>query len=106
MNVTGVLLTTFAFLELLDEGNKRDGGGDRPSSQVITISSAGAFDRGAAFVYNASKAGVLHMMRGVATYLAPWRIRSNIVAPGCESRAPLYPPRVQAFGLERLVLHV
>jgi len=87
VNTTGVLLTTFAFLELLDAGNKANADSQRPSSQVVTVSSAGAFDRGNAFNYNASKAGTLHMMKSVATYLAPWGIRSNVIAPGCELRA-------------------
>lgn len=102
-NTTAALMVTFAFLELLDKGNKvraaeagspgqtngngiANGGASRQyiRSQVITVSSVGGFGRdNSAFIYGASKAGTSHMMKNLATYLAPWRIRVNIVAPGC-----------------------
>jgi len=87
LNTTAVLLTTFAFLELLDAGNKVNvaSGSTLPSSQVVTVGSAGGFFRGYGhFVYNASKAATTHMMKHMATALVPWDIRCNIVAPGCE----------------------
>lgn len=87
LNTIAVLLTTFAFLELLDVGNQINADVDpsRPKSQVVTVSSAGAFFRGYGdFVYNASKAGTTHMMKHMATALTPWDIRCNIIAPGCE----------------------
>jgi len=104
-NTTAALQTTFAFLGLLDAGNKvraesekakHDAAGTRgpPSyvrSQVITMSSVGGFGRdNSAFIYGASKAGVTHMMKNLATYLVPWKIRVNIVAPGCKfpNRSP------------------
>jgi len=85
LNTIAVLLTTFAFLELLDVGNQINADVDpsRPKSQVVTVSSAGAFFRGYGdFVYNASKAGTTHMMKHMATALTPWDIRCNIIAPG------------------------
>ncbi|KAF7157258.1 hypothetical protein CNMCM5623_001381 [Aspergillus felis] len=102
-NTTAALMVTFAFLELLDKGNKiraagigspgaqtngsgiANGGTSRQyiRSQVVTVSSVGGLGRdNSAFIYGASKAGTTHMMKNLATYLAPWRIRVNIVAPG------------------------
>jgi NAD(P)-dependent dehydrogenase (short-subunit alcohol dehydrogenase family) len=88
LNTTAVLLTVFAFLELLDAGNKaaEAAGSSLPRSQVVTVSSAGGFFRGYGdFVYNASKAATTHMMKHMATALVPWDIRCNVIAPGCES---------------------
>ena len=104
-NTTAALQATFAFLELLDQGNKvreqqavaeaaaranasRGGAPATPRpyvrSQVIGVSSVGGFGRdNSAFVYGASKAGTTHMMKNLATYLIPWKIRVNVVAPGC-----------------------
>jgi NAD(P)-dependent dehydrogenase (short-subunit alcohol dehydrogenase family) len=87
LNTTAVLLSTFAFLELLDAGNKANANASppRPKSQVVTIGSAGAFfRRGGDFIYNASKAATTHMMKQMASFLVPWDIRSNVIAPGCE----------------------
>ncbi|KAI0812068.1 hypothetical protein GGR55DRAFT_611419 [Xylaria sp. FL0064] len=82
-NVTGVFNTVVAFLPLLDAGNKREG---RPKqrSQIIATGSIGAYNRIplAGYAYSASKAGVHHMMKQFATNLAPYDIRSNILAPG------------------------
>jgi NAD(P)-dependent dehydrogenase (short-subunit alcohol dehydrogenase family) len=98
-NTTAVLQTTFAFMELLDKGNKvraekekakaKAGGARGPPSyvrsQVVAMSSVGGFGRdNSAFIYGASKAGTTHMMKNLATYLVPWKIRVNIVAPGCK----------------------
>ena len=108
-NTTAALQSTFAFLGLLDAGNKvraeremekkkreeaaggsggGGGGGSPPSyvrSQVITMSSVGGFGRNnSAFIYGASKAGVTHMMKNLATYLVPRKMRVNVVAPGCK----------------------
>lgn len=98
LNTTAVLLTTFAFLELLDAGNKVNeaAGSPLPKSQVVTVSSAGAFFRGYGdFVYNASKAATTHMMKHMATALGPWDIRCNVIAPGCK----LYSLSCKAFNL-------
>ncbi|KAE9370515.1 short chain dehydrogenase/reductase [Stipitochalara longipes BDJ] len=85
LNTTAVLLTTFAFLELLDAGNKVNEAANAslPRSQVVTVSSAGGFFRGYGdFVYNATKAATTHMMKHMATALVPWDIRCNVIAPG------------------------
>ncbi|KAI0845899.1 NAD(P)-binding protein [Daldinia vernicosa] len=82
VNSTGVFFTVAAFLELLDEGNKR--GNLKQKSQVIATSSIGAYNRipAAGYAYGSSKAGVIHMMKQLATALVPYSIRSNVIAPG------------------------
>ncbi|KAI1644020.1 NAD(P)-binding protein [Daldinia loculata] len=82
VNSTGVFFTVAAFLELLDEGNKR--GNLKQKSQVIATSSIGAYNRipAAGYAYGSSKAGVVHMMKQLATALVPYGIRSNVIAPG------------------------
>jgi NAD(P)-dependent dehydrogenase (short-subunit alcohol dehydrogenase family) len=83
-NTTGVYYTTMAFLELLDQGNKRGNMGPDWRSQVIATSSIGGFSRlnGASFAYNSSKAAVTHMMKMMATAFVPYKIRCNVLAPG------------------------
>lgn len=84
LNTTAVLFTSFAFIELLDAGNKQSGAAG-VRSQIIITGSAGAFIRlGTDFTYNASKAATTQMMKHLASSLIPWRIRCNIVAPGCK----------------------
>ncbi|KAL2883465.1 hypothetical protein SGCOL_001147 [Colletotrichum sp. CLE4] len=62
VNATGVFFTVAAFLELLDEGNKRSNFKQR--SQVIATSSIGAYNRNPmGFAYGASKAAVVHMFK-------------------------------------------
>ncbi|KAF2845570.1 NAD(P)-binding protein [Plenodomus tracheiphilus IPT5] len=82
VNTTGIFYTVVAFLDLLDKGNKA--GNVEQKSQVIAISSAGAFSRVpmAGYAYAGSKAAVVHMMKQFATGLAPYGIRSNVIAPG------------------------
>ncbi|KAI0835890.1 NAD(P)-binding protein [Hypoxylon sp. FL0890] len=82
VNTTGVFNTIAAFLELLDEGNKR--GNLKQKSQVIATSSIGAYNRKpiAGYAYGPSKAAVVHMMKQFATGLVPYGIRSNVIAPG------------------------
>jgi len=87
VNVTGVLYTTLAFLELLDAGNRvvKGEGLDGVSSQVITISSIGGYRRDktiTSFAYQSSKAAVTHLGKMLASVLPQWDIRSNIIAPG------------------------
>lgn len=97
--VTGAAYTAFAFLELLDEGNKRalKGGYGAPAnkeqkapdvqSQIILTSSVGAYKRQRGpvlFPYVAAKAAVEHLMRQTSTTLAAYGIRVNSIAPGCE----------------------
>lgn len=85
MNSTAVFYTIIAFLELLDKGNKA--GNVDQKSQVIAVSSIGAFNRIplAGYAYGSSKAAVVHMMKQFATNLVAYDIRSNVIAPGCKS---------------------
>ncbi|KAJ5022362.1 hypothetical protein PSV08DRAFT_220835 [Bipolaris maydis] len=84
VNVTGVYYTALAFLTLLDAGNTKGNFCTGVRSQIIAVSSIGGFSRlsGASFAYNSSKAAVTHMMKMLATSLAPYRIRCNVLAPG------------------------
>jgi len=82
LNVTGVYYTAVAFLELLDEGNKRKV--VEQTSQIVTVSSIAAFNRAVttSFSYSASKAASLHLAKQLATNFSQWDIRSNAIAPG------------------------
>lgn len=84
-NVLGVYFTTVAFLELLHLGNKASNVLQR--SQVIATSSISGFNRNVpyGFAYSSSKAAVTHLMKQMATFLAPQGIRSNLLAPGSKS---------------------
>ncbi|KAI1158359.1 short-chain dehydrogenase [Nemania serpens] len=98
VNATGAYLTIFAFLELLDAGNRNalagGGGFGAPAreggrvplvqSQVVVTSSVGAYSRQKAGspAYVASKAAVSHLAQCAATNLAPYQIRVNTLAPG------------------------
>ncbi|MCJ1375943.1 hypothetical protein MMC20_007181 [Loxospora ochrophaea] len=91
VNTTAAFLTTVAFLPLLDEANKK--GNLLPfKSSVVTTTSIASFNRRplAGFAYGASKAGTTHMMKSLATMLAPYQIRCNVLAPG------LYPSEMTA----------
>ncbi|KAJ9144956.1 NAD(P)-binding protein [Pleurostoma richardsiae] len=82
VNTTAVFNTAVAFLGLLDEGNRR--GVVPQRSQIIAISSIGAFNRLplTGYAYGGSKAAVVHIMKQLATSLVPYNIRSNVIAPG------------------------
>ncbi|WYZ37126.1 hypothetical protein EsH8_II_000632 [Colletotrichum jinshuiense] len=81
VNTTGVFFTVAAFLELLDEGNKRSSFKQR--SQVIATSSIGAYNRNPlGYAYGSSKAAVVHMFKQLSTTLVPFNIRANVIAPG------------------------
>ncbi|RYN97591.1 hypothetical protein AA0119_g7317 [Alternaria tenuissima] len=96
VNTTATYFSMFAFLELLDAGNKNalDGGFGKPlgegskvpsiQSQVIITSSVGAFLREwqCAPAYAGSKAAITHMVKHASTGLAPHGIRINALAPG------------------------
>ena len=84
LNTVAVWYTIVAFLGLLDEGNKK--GNVEQKSQVIATSSIGAFNRNTpgGYAYGQSKAATTHMMKQLATGLAPFGIRSNVLAPGRE----------------------
>ncbi|KAG6836259.1 hypothetical protein H0H93_009735, partial [Arthromyces matolae] len=95
-NVTAVYYTTVAFLDLLYQGNVRqqrmaaptENGIPRPpyrSSQVLSVSSSGSFRLDSKILspsYTLSKSACTHLGKLLANLLAPWGIRSNILAPG------------------------
>lgn len=84
VHVRGVYLSFAAFLPLLNAGNEK--GNLEQSSQVVITGSMGAFGRVplAHFAYSASKAGVVHMAKQFATAFTKYKIRFNVIAPGCE----------------------
>lgn len=92
VNATGMFFTVAAFLELLDEGNKRSD--LKQKSQIIATSSIGAFNRKplVGFAYGGSKAAVVHIAKQLSTYLGPYGIRSNVLAPGCKCPTGLARP--------------
>jgi NAD(P)-dependent dehydrogenase (short-subunit alcohol dehydrogenase family) len=81
-NVAAVWFTAIMFLELLDEGNKKKN--VDWSSQIVTTSSVGAFNRMTQgnYAYGQSKSAVTHMTKQLATQLVPYGIRANCIAPG------------------------
>ncbi|THZ15023.1 NAD(P)-binding protein [Aureobasidium pullulans] len=101
-NTSAIVSVSAAFLHLLDAGNKKRGwatgrrevqerveGGDSSdprSSQIITVASIASFNRfvTAGLAYSATKAGAAMLGKALATLLAPFNIRSNIIAPGRE----------------------
>ncbi|KAH0591905.1 hypothetical protein MHUMG1_10350 [Metarhizium humberi] len=82
VNVTGVFYTAVAFLNLLDEGNKRRV--VPQTAQIIITTSLGGFARKPtlSFAYGPSKAAAGHLAKQLATVLAPYKIRINTIAPG------------------------
>lgn len=85
LNVTAVWFSIMAFLPLLEKGNEKGNVGQR--SQVLTTSSIAGFNRMApgGFAYGQSKAATTHLMKQLASNLAPYKIRCNVIAPGCKS---------------------
>ena len=83
-NVTGVLYTVAAFLDLLDRGNKK--GNLSQHSQVIGVSTIGSFCRDVfvTFPYQTSKAAVNHLMKMLSSACGKYNIRHNTLAPGCQ----------------------
>ncbi|KAF8645151.1 hypothetical protein AX16_007979 [Volvariella volvacea WC 439] len=98
-NVTAVYYATVAFLDLLHQGNIRrqrdgprnglvDGPIPRPpyhTSQVLSVSSSGSFRLDSKVLspsYTLSKSACTHLGKLLANLLAPWGIRSNVLAPG------------------------
>lgn len=118
INTTAVCGVSVAFLGLLEKGNERRGwasgkltpdgdarardlkaaaaGGveeaDTRTSQIITTSSIASFNRyiTAGMAYSASKAGATMVGKTLATTLAPYGIRSNVICPG------IYPSEMTA----------
>lgn len=85
VNATAVYYTAVAFLELLDEGNKRATAAGEPTSQVIITSSIGGFRRDSgvfSISYGSSKAAATHMGKTLANTFKDWKIRVNVIAPG------------------------
>ncbi|KAJ4346897.1 uncharacterized protein N0V89_010830 [Didymosphaeria variabile] len=84
VNTTAVFYTTIAFLDLLDEGNKK--GNVPQDSQVIVTSSVAGFSRflASSFAYSTSKAAVNHLVKMLSTYFSQngLHIRANLIAPG------------------------
>ena len=89
VNTAAVFFCIVAFLKLLDAGNNK--GNVEQKSQVIATSSIGGFNRRpkAGFAYGESKAATTHLMKQMATNLAPYGIRSNVIAPGRTCSSPL-----------------
>ncbi|KAF8631073.1 hypothetical protein AX15_002675 [Amanita polypyramis BW_CC] len=95
-NVTAVYYTTVAFLDLLHQGNIRQRrlastplpGSPRPpyhASQVLSVSSSGSFRLDSKILsmsYTLAKHACTHLGKLMANMLAPWGIRSNVLAPG------------------------
>lgn len=85
VNLTSAVATVAHFLDLLEAGNAKQ---NVPmSSQVIAMSAIATYIRSAppgGFAYTASKAALTHIFKVLGTILAPHRIRSNIICPGCE----------------------
>ncbi|KAH7360650.1 hypothetical protein BKA65DRAFT_391213 [Rhexocercosporidium sp. MPI-PUGE-AT-0058] len=83
LNCTALYYSVIAFLELLDEGNKRKNyaGG---KSQVIATASTASFLRHprAGYAYLSSKAGVISLIKCFSTFCVPWGIRFNTIAAG------------------------
>lgn len=81
INCTALYYCTLAFLELLDEGNKRK---NYLKSQVIATASTASFLRHprAGYAYLSSKAGVVSMIKCLSTFCVPWGIRFNAIAAG------------------------
>lgn len=82
INCSALYYCTLAFLQLLDEGNRRK---NYLKSQVIATASTASFLRHprAGYAYLSSKAGVVSMVKCLSTFCVPWGIRFNAIAAGC-----------------------
>jgi len=94
LNCTALYFTVIAFLELLDEGNKKK---SYLRSQVIATASTASFLRNprAGYGYLSSKAAVISLVKSFSTFCVPWSIRFNAIAAGLfpsELAAPLFNP--------------
>lgn len=92
--------TAFAFLTLLDAGNKARNFPQARSQILVTTSIAGYLRNPDAFgCYPLTKAATTHLVKGLAGTLAPYSIRVNGIAPGLfpsDLAAPIY----ESFGVE------
>jgi NAD(P)-dependent dehydrogenase (short-subunit alcohol dehydrogenase family) len=78
-NATSIAFTTFAFLELLAASNTPN----LKPHVLVTTSIAGSHHApGANMAYGASKAAATHLVKHLASTLAPFAIRVNGLAPG------------------------
>lgn len=85
VNVTAVLFTAYAFLELLDKGNKNPVASKTKSQILVTGSIAGYIKQpNQSMAYKASKAAVMHLAKNLSSELWPFDIRCNALAPGRE----------------------
>lgn len=82
-NFTATAFTAFAFLELLDAGNRKRGD-TGAQSQILITSSVAAYVRAALsnIPYGGSKAATNLMVKQLSTMLVPYNIRVNAFAPG------------------------
>jgi NAD(P)-dependent dehydrogenase (short-subunit alcohol dehydrogenase family) len=57
---------------------------DERLAQIITAASVGSYMRRATagLTYNTNKAAAAHLGKMLATMLAEWGVRSNVIAPG------------------------
>ena len=99
LNTVAVWYTIVAFLDLLDEGNRK--GNVEQRSQVIATSSIGGFNRltPGGYAYGQSKAATTHLMKQLATGLVPFGIRCNVIAPGCELSFHLVISGIQSLNI-------
>ncbi|KAI5271120.1 NAD(P)-binding protein [Aureobasidium subglaciale] len=83
IHVTAVLFTAYAFLELLDKGNK-NAVAHKTKSQILVTASIASFNKqpDRSMAYKASKAAVLHIVRSLSSELWPFDIRCNAISPG------------------------
>ena len=83
VNVSAVLYTFAAFLELLDAGNRKKN--VEQKSQFIATTSVSAYNRApmGSMAYGPSKAATTQLMKALSTNMAPHGIRANVISPGC-----------------------
>lgn len=83
VNVTAVMFTAYAFMELLDAGNKKNVIPSTKSQILITASIAG-FSKAPnlSIAYKTSKAAVTLLAKTLCSELVPYGIRCNSLAPG------------------------
>ncbi|KAI1326610.1 short chain dehydrogenase [Xylariaceae sp. FL0255] len=93
VNSTAVWYTAMAFLKLLSAGNTA--GNVEQKSQVIAISSIGAFNKTNTGGY-ACKAACIHLTKQLSIALPQWDIRANAICPG------LYPSEMSEPILSRI----
>ncbi|KAK4621213.1 Short-chain dehydrogenase/reductase SAT3 [Fulvia fulva] len=82
-NTTAVAFTTFAFLKLLDAGNKAQNFAGIKSQVLVTTSIAGYLRNPLGFsAYPMTKAATTHLVKSLSGALVPYSIRVNGIAPG------------------------